>query len=133
MTQEGPRVSGSGPDSSGFHLEVAASLGDIAFEQEAKAGPFLVDLLINGKMQPPALTSAVDPQQSEGNVLCECGVPATGGSSEPSATSTIAENIKHDMRSIRPRVPRLHPQGHMPRQPWEPRRRTEREILFSVD
>lgn len=122
---------GCGPESSGFHLEVAASLGRIAFEKEAKAGPFLVDLLINGKGHHRSLMNTEDSIQSGHGFLSETSV--TKDKTPQRFAVARADSGDHGCSRSGPVVPRLHQQGHVRQQPWEPRRQTAREIAFVVN
>ncbi|KAL8270584.1 hypothetical protein Esti_005483 [Eimeria stiedai] len=122
--QAGSRVRGWGPESSGFHLEVAASLGEIPFEQEANAGPFLVDLLIKSD---DALQAAMTPRGHAQSFL-------SLSSDDTRSSAAADECIDHERNTNHsPGIPKLHPQKLVYPQPWEPRRRRAREIPFSLD
>ena len=124
-------MSSSGPESSGLHLEVAASLGDISFEQEVRAGPFLVDLLINGKTEQKRGKSAADVGEGDCDAACSRG-------GEVNITAPVAlirtekmQNTGNSHSSVT--VPRLHTRGPVTRPPWDSRRRADREIFFAVE
>ncbi|KAL8442004.1 hypothetical protein Emag_006749 [Eimeria magna] len=124
MDEAESKVKGCGPESSGFHLEVAASLGDIPFEQEAKAGPFLVDLLLKSEA-----LQAAQPQQENLQPFLSLSPEGTQGGS-----SAADECSYHESTTIKsPEIPKLHSQELVYPQPWEPRRRAVREIPFSLD
>ncbi|XP_026190811.1 uncharacterized protein LOC34618115 [Cyclospora cayetanensis] len=136
--REGYRVAPSRPESSSFHLEVAAALGDLVFKQEAQAGPFLVDLLLPGQIEHrPSGHAENMTAKSSSNAACGSGaaVIAAEGSINRGFSNAVAGDKEKPSgcESASQPVPKLHTKEHTALQPWDPRRRTEREILFSVE
>ncbi|OEH80507.1 hypothetical protein cyc_01034 [Cyclospora cayetanensis] len=136
--REGYRVAPSRPESSSFHLEVAAALRDLVFKQEAQAGPFLVDLLLPGQIEHrPSGHAENMTAKSSSNAACGSGaaVIAAEGSINRGFSNAVAGDKEKPSgcESASQPVPKLHTKEHTALQPWDPRRRTEREILFSVE
>lgn len=153
--QAGNKAKPSSPSSSSFHLEVAAALPELEFQKEARAGPFLVDLLIemnaeNGQTKEnmneinkeQAFHNEINHNRSARNANQAADASRPPGVPQKDAPSAYdAEHPLHnfdcEVKRKKSRktetVPPLHQTGHVPKQPWVSSRRAEREIRFSVD